>query len=133
MDISQDLKPRIDEEYENILEGQEETYAETQKRKWARLEAIVGTDGRIDVVVKDFLTHYDLRQKAIDGKVMFVAMSRKIAVKLYSMIVEHRPEWHSDEVDKGVIKVIMTSAASDPADFQLHSTTALQKKMLAKT
>ncbi len=132
LDISQDLKPRIDEEYENILEGQEETYAETQKRKWARLEAIVGTDGRIDVVVKDFLTHYDLRQKAIDGKVMFVAMSRKIAVKLYSMIVEHRPEWHSDEVDKGVIKVIMTSAASDPADFQLHSTTALQKKMLAK-
>ncbi len=132
LDISQDLKPRIDEEYENILEGQEETYAETQKRKWARLESIVGTDGRVDVVVKDFLAHYDLRQKAIDGKVMFVAMSRKIAVKLYSKIVEHRPEWHSDEVDKGVIKVIMTSAASDPADFQPHSTTASQKKMLAK-
>ncbi len=47
-------------------------------------EAIVGTDSRIDVVVKDFIAHYDLRQQAINGKVMFVAMSRKIAVKLYS-------------------------------------------------
>jgi len=96
------------------------------------LEAIVGTDSRVDVVVKDFIAHYDLRQQAINGKVMFVAMSRKIAVKLYSKIIEYRPEWHSDDVDKGTIKVIMTSAASDPPEFQPHSTTASQKKLLAK-
>lgn len=132
LDISSDLKPKIDDEYENILEGQEETYAESQKKKWARLESIVGTDSRIDVVVRDFLEHYDLRQKAIDGKVMFVAMSRKIAVKLYSKIVEDRPQWHSDEVDKGTIKIIMTSSASDPVEFQPHSTTSSQKKLLSK-
>lgn len=132
LDISSDLKPKIDDEYENILEGQEETYAESQKKKWARLESIVGTDSRIDVVVRDFLEHYDLRQKAIDGKVMFVAMSRKIAVKLYSKIIEYRPDWHSDEADKGAIKIIMTSAASDPQEFQPHSTTPSQKKLLAK-
>lgn len=132
LDISNDLKPKIDSEYENILEGQEETYVESQKRKWAGLESVVGTDSRIDVVVRDFLKHYDLRQKAIDGKVMFVAMSRKIAVKLYSKIIEYRPEWHSNEVDKGAIKIIMTSAASDPQEFQPHSTTSSQKKLLAK-
>ena len=55
LDISEKYKPVIDEEYDNILEGQEETYAESQKHKWARLEAIVGTESRIDVVVKDFL------------------------------------------------------------------------------
>ncbi|MCP3775500.1 type I restriction endonuclease subunit R [Paenibacillus sp. MZ04-78.2] len=132
LDISSDSKPQIDTEYESILEGQEETYAESQKRKWARLESIVGTDSRIDVVVRDFLEHYDLRQKAIDGKVMFVAMSRKIAVKLYSKIIEYRPDWHSDKIDKGTIKIIMTSAASDPSEFQSHSTTQSQKKLLAK-
>ncbi|MDD2504547.1 MAG: DUF3387 domain-containing protein, partial [Clostridia bacterium] len=66
------------------------------------------------------------------GKVMFVAMSRNIAVKLYATIVKYRPEWHSEEVDKGTIKVIMTSAASDPQKFQRHSTTSAQKKLLAK-
>jgi type I restriction enzyme, R subunit len=132
LDLPQELKPKIDYEYDSIVEGQEETYAESQKRKWARLEAIVGTDSRIDVVVKDFIAHYDLRQQAINGKVMFVAMSRKIAVKLYSKIIEYRPEWHSDDIDKGTIKIIMTSAASDPPEFQPHSTTASQKKLLAK-
>ena len=132
LDLPQELKPKIDDEYDSIVEGQEETYAESQKRKWARLEAIVGTDSRIDVVVKDFIAHYDLRQQAINGKVMFVAMSRKIAVKLYSKIIEYRPEWHSDDIAKGTIKVIMTSAASDPPEFQPHSTTASQKKLLAK-
>ena len=101
LDIPQEFKPKIDSEYEEIIEGQEETYAENQKRKWARLEAIVGKDSRIDVIVKDLLQHYDLRQRAISGKVMFVAMSRKIAVKFYDAIVKYRPKWHNDDVDMG--------------------------------
>ncbi|HZJ78908.1 MAG TPA: type I restriction endonuclease subunit R [Clostridia bacterium] len=132
LDIPQELKPKIDIEYEEIVREQEETYVVSQKRKWARLEAIVGTDTRLDVVTKDFLHHYDLRQSALSGKVMFVAMSRNIAVKLYSTITKYRPEWHNEEVDKGVIKVIMTSAASDPQGFQRHSTTAAQKNYLRR-
>ena len=132
LDIPQEFKPNIDIEYEEIVREQEETYVVSQKRKWARLEAIVGTDTRLDVVTKDFLHHYDLRQSALNGKVMFVAMSRNIAVKLYSNIIKYRPEWHNEEVDKGIIKVIMTSAASDPQEFQRHSTTSAQKKLLAK-
>ena len=41
-------------------------------------------------MVEDFIGHYDFRQQAINRKVMFVAMSRKIAVKLYSKIIEYR-------------------------------------------
>lgn len=132
LDIPKELKPRIDIEYEEIVKEQEEIYVVSQKRKWARLEAIVGTDTRLDVVAKDFLHHYDLRQGAISGKVMFVAMSRNIAVKLYATIIKYRPEWHNEEVDKGTIKVIMTSAASDPQGFQRHSTSSTQRKLLAK-
>lgn len=131
LDIPQELKPKIDEEYDNIFEGQEETYAESQKRKWARLEAIVGTDSRIDVIVKDFLSHYEMRQQAINGKTMFVTISRKVAVKLYSKITQYRPEWHSDDINKGAIKIVMTSNASDPQEFQPHSTSSAQKKIIA--
>lgn len=131
LDIPQELKPKIDEEYDAIFEGQEETYTESQKRKWARLEAIVGTDSRIDVVVKDFLAHYEMRQQAINGKVMFVTISRKVAVKLYSKIIQYRPEWHSEDINKGVIKIVMTSRASDPQEFQPHSTSSsTQKKVI---
>lgn len=132
LNLSKESKLKIDEEYDILVEGQEEDYAESQKKKWTRLEAIVGTDGRINDVVKDFLLHYEQRQRAIDGKVMFVAMSRKIAVKLYSKIKDCRPEWHSDELEKGVIKVVMTSRASDPPEFQPHATTAAQRRILAK-
>lgn len=132
LNLSKESKLKIDEEYDILVEGQEEDYAESQKKKWTRLEAIVGTDGRINNVVKDFLLHYEQRQRAIDGKVMFVAMSRKIAVKLYSKIKDCRPEWHSDELEKGVIKVVMTSRASDPPEFQPHATTAAQRRILAK-
>ena len=67
LDFSKEWKPKIDEEYDIIVEGVEEDYAESQKKKWARLEAVVGTNGRLDDVVKDFLLHYDQRQRAIDG------------------------------------------------------------------
>ncbi|MDD2476434.1 MAG: HsdR family type I site-specific deoxyribonuclease, partial [Dysgonamonadaceae bacterium] len=57
LDIPQEVKPKIDIEYEEIVREQEEIYVVSQKRKWARLEAIVGTDTRLDVVAKDFLHH----------------------------------------------------------------------------
>ena len=59
-----------------------------------------------------------LKRNEVDLLIMDVMMmSRKIAVKLYSKIIEYRPEWHSDDIAKGTIKVIMTSAASDPPEF----------------
>ena len=51
---------------------------------------------------------------------MIVTMSRRIAVDLYDEIIHLKPEWHSDDDDKGVIKVVMTGSSSDPASFQRH-------------
>jgi type I restriction enzyme R subunit len=49
---------------------------------------------------------------------MIVAMSRRIAAELYKAIIEIRPEWHSDDLKKGVIKVVMTSASSDGPEIR---------------
>lgn len=58
-------------------------------------------------------------------------MSRRIAVEIYDAIVKLRPEWHSDDLDKGSIKVVMTSSSSDGAAIQKHHTTKAQRKALA--
>ena len=56
LDIPQEFKPKIDIEYAEIVKEQEETYVINQQKKWARLEALVGTDTRLDVIAKDFYT-----------------------------------------------------------------------------
>ena len=48
---------------------------------------------------------------------MIVAMSRRIAVELYDAIIELRPEWHNDDLNKGVIKVVMTASSADGPKF----------------
>ena len=61
-----------------------------------------------------------------EGKAMIVGMTRNICVKLYNEIVALKPEWHNDDLDKGAIKVIMTSTSDDPELFQPHQTTKQQ-------
>ncbi len=59
-------------------------------------------------------------------------MSRRIAVELYARIIKIKPEWHSDDLDKGVIKVVMTSSSSDGPEIARHHTTKAQRKTLAE-
>src|SRR5690625_4826328 len=62
---------------------------------------------------------------------MIVAMSRRIAVDLDEEIIKLKPEWHSDDLNKGVIKVIMTAASSDGPEMVEHHTTKQERRALA--
>lgn len=129
------LKPeeqaKLDEEVEAITEGEESTAAEKAKAKWAQLEAIVGHRDRLRAVALDIVDHYGKRQETLEGKAMIVCMSRRIAVELYDEIVKIRPDWHADDKDKGAIKIIMTSASSDPASWQIHNTSKQDRRDIA--
>jgi type I restriction enzyme R subunit len=125
----------IDENYDEITENQEEVQREGLKRKWARLEAIVGAESRIKTVAKDIVAHFEKRQetKVVPvGKGMIVAMSRRIAVELYRAIIELRPHWHSDDNMKGKIKIVMTGASSDPLDWQPFVGNKQTRELFAK-
>ena len=63
---------------------------------------------------------------------MFVSMSRRVAVELYEAIVKIRPDWHDADLKKGKIKVVMTSSSSDPASWQPHHTTKIDRKALGE-
>ena len=97
-----------------------ESESEEAKSKWSRLEALVGAEARLDAIAADIVTHWEKRRSSMVGKAMIVTMSRRIAVALYNKIIALRPEWHSDDIDRGRIKVVMTGSAADPSEFQPH-------------
>lgn len=130
------LKPEqselLDEEVAALTEGEESTAADRAKARWTQLEAIVGHRERLKVVAADIVAHFEARQEVIEGKAMIVAMSRRIAVELYEEIVKIKPDWDSEEKDKGVLKVVMTASASDPESWQQHHTTKQERRELAE-
>ena len=81
---------------------------------------MVGAEKRLALVAEDLVRHFEDRMAALDGKAMIVCMSRRICVALYDAIIRLRPEWHSDDDDAGLVKVVMTGAASDPPSWQPH-------------
>jgi type I restriction enzyme R subunit len=63
---------------------------------------------------------------------MIVSMSRRIAADLYEAIIKLKPEWHSEDLNKGAIKVVMTAASNDGPKLAKHHTSKLQRKALAE-
>ncbi len=120
LELSDAEKPKIDEDFEEVTEGEEVARVERLKSKWAQLEAVVGSDKRLAIVAGDLVDHFEKRLDVMDGKAMVVCMSRRICVDLYDEIVKRRPEWHSDSDDDGAIKVVMTGSASDAPHWQRH-------------
>jgi type I restriction enzyme R subunit len=120
IDLLESEKPRIDPSFEEVTEGEEVEKKEQLKSRWARLEAMVGSEKRVSLIAKDIVDHFENRLSTLDGKGMIVTMSRRIAVELYQEIIKLRPLWHSDDDKQGFIKVVMTGSASDPLNFQPH-------------
>ncbi|QDK67677.1 type I restriction endonuclease subunit R [Bacillus halotolerans] len=122
----------IDDDYEDITEDQETSVKEKLKSKWSRLEAIAGAWSRVEKMAQDIVYHYEERQQVMFGKSMIVVMSRRIAIDLYKEIVKLRPYWHSDDEDKGVIKIVMTGSSSDPAEWQPFIGNKKRREFLAR-
>lgn len=138
--LKEEKKYEIDEQLSMVAEeledyGEQEegisNRLEASKSKWARLEAIVGNPQRLELIAKDIVKHFEQRDAALEGKAMIVCMSRRICVELYAQIVKIKPEWHSDDDNEGVIKVVMTGSSSDPLPFQPHVRNKPKRKAMA--
>ena len=128
--FEEDEKVHLDEQFEELTEGEELSNRQQMRAKWTRLEAIVGNPNRIAKIAEDLVYHFEQRNAVLDGKAMIVCMSRRICVDLYEAIIKIRPLWHSDEDDKGMIKVIMTGSSSDPLHFQNHIRSKAKRKAI---
>lgn len=123
---------QLDDEFEELLEGQEESDRDKNRSKWTRMEAIVGSPNRVKKLAEDIVQHFEAKEQAMDGKGMIVSMSRKIAVDLYDEITRIRPDWHNEDVNKGKIKVVMTGSAADHERLQRHTGGKQRRDTLAK-
>lgn len=119
-------------ELDTELEQDALTDPQKAKAKWAKMEALIGSGQRIQNIAQDIVNHFEARQEVFAGKGMIVTMSRRIAAELYEAIVKIKPEWHTDDLTKGAIKVVMTSSSSDGPLLAKHHTTKEQRKLLAE-
>ncbi len=132
-------KVNLSDEGKKLVEELDEDLAEVDltdtqkaKAKWTQLEALIGSKNRVTNIAKDIVNHFTARQEVFEGKGMIVSMSRRIAADLYDEIIKIRPDWHHKDLDKGVIKVIMTAASSDGPKMATHHTTKEQRRALAE-
>ena len=130
LDLNHDELETLSDQVDELVEDEETGQQEKTKGDWSRLEKLVGSEPRIQQVAADLVQHFETRNTAMNGKAMVVAMSREICVKLYDAIVAIRPEWHSEDVEQGAIKVIMTGSASDKDHLQSHIYNKQTKKRL---
>ena len=132
IELDDDEKPNLDDKVAELTEDEVQGEQERLKRKWANVEAVVGARKRLALVAGDLVEHFENRVVGMDGKAMIVCMSRRICVALYDEIVRLRPEWHSDDDESGVIKIVMTGSASDPKEWQQHIGGKARRDLLAK-
>jgi type I restriction enzyme, R subunit len=127
-DEGRKLVAELDEE----LDQDELTETQKAKSRWTQIEALIGSEKRIQNIAQDIVKHFEQRQEVFTGKGMIVSMSRRIAAALYEEIIKLKPEWHSDDLTKGVIKVVMTASSSDGPQLAKHHTTKQQRRALAE-
>ena len=131
--------PRLDQEFDEITEGEEQTSREKLKSKWAALEALVGDPKRIRLIAADLVEHFEKRLESMDGKAIVVCMSRRICVELHDAVIALRPDWASAENDDAeaekakdtVVKIIMTGSADDGPEWQTHIRNKEKRRTLA--
>jgi type I restriction enzyme R subunit len=130
VNLSEEGKQLV-EKLDDELVQDDLTDTQKAKAKWTQLEALIGSENRIKNIAQDIVSHFEQRQAVFEGKGMIVSMSRRIAADLYAQIIKIKPDWHSDDLDKGMIKVVMTSSSSDGPEISKHHTTKAQRKTLA--
>lgn len=133
LDIDSDAIEALNDDVEEVIEDEEDSVVrERTKSQWAALEKLVGSEPRLKQVARDLVEHFEARTARMNGKGMVVAMSRETCVDLYNALVALRPAWHSDDPDKGAIKIVMTGSASDKAKLQPHIHNKQTKKLFEK-
>ncbi|MEG5175913.1 type I restriction endonuclease subunit R [Microcoleus sp. B3-D7] len=133
------VKVDLDEQGRELLKELDEDLSfedlsttQQAKAKQTGIEAVVGSTQRLATIAQDIVTHFEIRQTANRGKGMIVTLSRQVAANLYDAIIKIRPDWHSDDLNSGKIKVVMTASASDKGNLVKHHTNKKNRQILAQ-
>jgi type I restriction enzyme R subunit len=116
----------LDAAADEAATGLDEVERERIEKSVAVINAVYGAPARLEALADDILEHWVKRSKAMlpflesPGKAFIVGATREICANLYEEIINRRPDWHDDAVDKGVIKVVYSGSASDTGVVAKH-------------
>ncbi|MGH3852592.1 MAG: type I restriction endonuclease subunit R [Pseudonocardiaceae bacterium] len=122
--------------------GLDDTERARIEQSVAVVNAVYGAPARLATLAENIVRQWEGRRdrmrKFIEGpgKAMVVCATREICANLYAAIIALRPDWHSDNLDKGVIKVVYSGTPSDKPPVADHvrrdSQNAVIKKRLTE-
>ncbi|OEJ21564.1 DEAD/DEAH box helicase [Streptomyces agglomeratus] len=120
--MDRDVDPTsIDEEADRITDGLDDVERTRVEQAVATMNAMYGAPARIRDLAADLVQHWETRRTAMQpfvgvsetggapGKAMIVCATREICVRVYDALRELRKEWHSDDFEKGAMKIVFSS------------------------
>ncbi|PFG42431.1 type I restriction enzyme R subunit [Isoptericola jiangsuensis] len=130
----------IDAAADEATVGLDDAERDRIERSVAVVNAVYGAPARLDALTQDLLDHWDARRDAVaesvrpasdlerddahspgaPGKALVVCSTREICARLYEHLVARRPEWHTDELTTGKIKVLYSGTPQDPEHIARH-------------
>ena len=124
--LNQKILDEIDNYYSYIEEsGSADEYAiNKSKQMMAKISQIIEDPDRLELIVKDIISHFEERKDMVADHAMVVAYSRKAAYTMYKKFIELRPDY------KDVVNMIITPSNKDPEDMQKVVGTKNDKKDL---
>ncbi|EWT04152.1 DEAD/DEAH box helicase [Intrasporangium chromatireducens Q5-1] len=127
---------QVDEAADELTAGLDDIERDRIEKSVAVVNAVYGAPARIAKLAEDLVPHWETRRAVMEkfievpGKAMIVGATREICAKLYDAIIELRPDWHSDDIAKGKIKVVYTGTPSDPLPIVKHVRRESQNKVI---
>ena len=111
--LDEGLLKEIDYEYQNLLDTEQATEEIVKKsqHELSKLETIIASKERIEMLASDIICHYEKRKDILTGKALIVSISRRAAIELYKEIIKQRPSWNKK------VKVVLTDNNNDPEDW----------------
>jgi type I restriction enzyme, R subunit len=116
----------LDTAADEATTGLDDIQREKIEQSVAVVNAVYGAPARVAELARDIVEHWEARRKVVrpfievDGKALIVCATRQICADLYDRIVALRPDWHSDDVTGGVVKVVYSGSACDPDSVRRH-------------
>jgi type I restriction enzyme R subunit len=122
----------IDAVADEATAGLDDAERERIERSVAVVNAVYGAPQRLRLMAQDLVDHWEKRREAmaaalstaerpwVPGKALVVGATREICARLYAEIVALRPDWHSDDLEAGRIKVVYSGTALDAPPVADH-------------
>jgi type I restriction enzyme R subunit len=139
LSLPQDVRPEdIDEQADELTAGLDDSERERIQQRVAAMNAVYGAPDRVRQLSEDVVGHWERRSAemrkfiGVPGKGMIVCATRDICAELYERIIRLKPDWGTDDIATGKVKVVYTGDATDPAHLQKHIRRPAQNKVIQK-